>query len=55
MQILIKAKFFGYDIIEVTDEQLEQYEIIEKKNFTKINEHFKEIIETKNIYKKIEI
>ena len=51
MEILIKSKFFGYDIIEVTDEQLKEYEVIDKKNFIKIDEHFKEVIETKNIYK----
>lgn len=54
MEILIKGKFFGYVIIEVTESQLKDYEVIEVKDFVKIDENFKQVLEKKTIYKRIE-
>lgn len=53
MQILVKSWFIGYDIVEVNDEELKQYEKVEDKVFQRIGNNFEAYNETKTIYKKI--
>lgn len=50
MEILIKSKLFGYDIINIEENELNKYEKIDTKSFGKIGNDFKEIIEIKDIY-----
>ena len=53
MQILVKSKFFGYDILEVSEDELKEYEKVEDKIFQRIDSNFEAHNETKTIYKKI--
>lgn len=50
MEILIKSRLFGYEIINVDENGLNQYEKIDTKEFGRITNDFKEIIENKPIY-----
>ena len=50
MEILIKSRLFGYEIISINENDLNQYEKIDTKAFGKITNDFKEIIEHKPIY-----
>lgn len=53
MQILVKSKLFGYDILEISEDELKEYEKIEDKVFQRIGNNFEAYNETKPIYKKI--
>lgn len=50
MEILIKSKLFGYDIINIEESELNKYEKIDTKQFGKITNDLKEVIEEKPIY-----
>ena len=50
MEILIKSRLFGYEIINIDENDLNQYEKIDNKAFGKITNDFKEVIENKPIY-----